>query len=120
MSACLARSLHTATRLAALLLTTAALAACHAEAASTMGSSGTASSSSAGASGNAAMGSFKGLNGTARVSGHELRARDGQLTLDGVPYGTVEERSEARLVVREGLQPMVTVNAVVRDASAVR
>lgn len=119
MSASLTRSLHTATRLAALLLTTAALAACHAEAASTMGSSGVASSS-AGASGNAAMGSFKGLNGTARVSGHELRAQDGRLTLDGVPYGTVEERSEARLVVREGLRPMVTVNAVVRDASAAR
>ena len=110
------RSLHTAARLASLLVTVGALAACHAEAAFSSGNQSSASTS-AGAHGAAASGSFKGLNGTARVSGHELRAQDGQLSLDGTPYGTVDDRSVAQLVVREGQAPMVTVNALVRYAS---
>ena len=81
-----------------------------------MGNQGTASSS-AGTSGSVASGSFKGLNGTARAAGHELRAQDGQLTLDGVPHGTVDDRSVAQVLVRNGQAPMVTVNALVRYAS---
>ena len=116
MSIRIPRPLHTAARLASLLVTVGALAACHAEAAFSTGDQGTASSS-AGAQRNAASGSFKGLNGTALVSGHELRAQDGKLTLDGEPYGTLEERSVAQLVVRQGQPPMVTVNALVRYAT---
>ncbi|ARN22446.1 hypothetical protein [Piscinibacter gummiphilus] len=116
MSIRIPRPLHTAARLASLLVTVGALAACHAEAASSMGRQAS-SSSSAGANGSVASGSFKGLNGTVHAAGHELRAQDGQLTLDGKPYGTVDDRAVAQLLVREGQAPMVTVNALVRYAT---
>ena len=116
MSIRIPRPLHTAARLASLLITVGALTACYAEAASGSGSQ-TSVSSSAGSAGNAASGSFKGLNGTVRVSGHELRAEDGRLTLDGAPHGSLDERSVAQLVVREGQSPMVTVNSLVRYPS---
>jgi|GEM_PF-3423565 len=116
MSIRIPRPLHTAARLASLLVTVGALAACHAEAASSMGRNASASSS-AGAAGAVASGSFKGLNGTVLASGHELRAVDGQLTLDGTPHGTVDDRSVSQLLVREGQAPMVTVNSLVRYAS---
>lgn len=116
MSIRIPRPLHTAARLASLLVTVGALAACHAEAASSMGKEAR-SSSSAGAYGAVASGSFKGLNGTVHAAGHELRAQDGQLTLNGKPYGTIDDRSVAQLLVREGQAPMVTVNALVRYAT---
>lgn len=67
----------------------------------------------------AAKGSFTGTDGLAVVAGRALKAEAGRLSLDGLPYGAVDARSVAQLLVRNG-QPMVTVNGRVRYADPAR
>lgn len=58
-------------------------------------------------------GTFRGMKGVVKVAGHVLKAKDGQLALDGTPYGTVEGNSESTLTVNDA-EVKVQVDGIVR------
>ena len=58
-------------------------------------------------------GTFRGMKGVVKVAGHVLTAKDGQLALDGTPYGTVEGNSESTLTVNDA-EVKVQVDGIVR------
>jgi hypothetical protein len=71
------------------------------------GAGATASSSSASSA------KFTGKKGRVSVNGDLVQARDGVLTVNGVPHGTVNENSVVQYTVRDG-EKTLTVDGVPR------
>jgi ribosomal protein S6E (S10) len=68
-------------------------------------------STSSASSGSSAR--FTGKNGRVSVNGDLVQARDGVLTVNGVSYGTVDEKSVVQYTVRDG-EKILTVDGVPR------
>jgi hypothetical protein len=56
---------------------------------------------------------FTGKNGRVSVNGDLVQAREGVLTINGVSYGAVNEKSVVQYVVRDG-EKILTVDGVPR------
>jgi hypothetical protein len=70
--------------------------------------------SNAGASSTSASSAkFTGKNGRVSVDGDLVQARDGVLTVNGKPYGSVSEKSVVQYMVRDG-ERVLTVDGVPR------
>lgn len=93
-----------------LALLLASAAGCHFSAASpqdaTPNSISTRSSSSAA--------TFTGKNGRLSVAGDIIEAKDGVLTVNGIPYGMVNETSVIKYTV-QGKEKVLSVNDVIRN-----
>jgi hypothetical protein len=68
-------------------------------------------STSSASSGSSAR--FTGKKGRVSVNGDLVQARDGVLTVNDVPYGTVDEKSVVQYTVRDG-EKILTVDGVPR------
>lgn len=60
-----------------------------------------------------------GRNGLVRIGGDTIEARNGRLTVNGLPYGEVGDKSVIRYTVK-GKDKTLTVDGVVRTPSTVK
>jgi hypothetical protein len=77
---------------------------------------GDATSNSISTSSSSSTATFTGKNGHLNVAGDTIEAKDGVLTVNGIPYGTVNETSVIRYSV-QGNKKHLSVNGEKRNRS---